>query len=109
MKIHVVGPFGMRSGVAGTTAAWVHGFRAAGADVMLVTNTSPTSNIHDPLLEGVDIVQAYDRGDNAARWPDPPLLGRTPVQKAEIASWNDLTSRDFDQALLAELRRRHGS
>lgn len=29
--------------------------------------------------------------------------------KAEIASWNDLTSRDFDQALLAELRRRHGS
>jgi hypothetical protein len=29
--------------------------------------------------------------------------------KAEIASWNDLPSRDFDQALLAELRRRHGS
>ncbi|MEY4784282.1 MAG: hypothetical protein RIR41_2217, partial [Pseudomonadota bacterium] len=29
--------------------------------------------------------------------------------KGEIASWNDLTSRDFDQALLAELRRRHGS
>jgi hypothetical protein len=29
--------------------------------------------------------------------------------KAEIASWNDLTSREFDQALLAELRRRHGS
>ena len=23
-----------------------------------------------------------------ARWPDPPLLGRTPVEKAEIASWN---------------------
>ena len=23
-----------------------------------------------------------------ARWPDPPLLGRTPVDKAQIASWN---------------------
>jgi glutathione S-transferase len=23
-----------------------------------------------------------------ARWPDPPLLGRTPVDRAEIASWN---------------------
>lgn len=23
-----------------------------------------------------------------ARWPEPPLLGRTPVEKAEIASWN---------------------
>ena len=23
-----------------------------------------------------------------ARWPDPPLLGRTAVEKAEIASWN---------------------
>ncbi len=23
-----------------------------------------------------------------ARWPDPPLLGRTPVDKALIASWN---------------------
>lgn len=23
-----------------------------------------------------------------ARWPDPPLLGRTPVERAEIASWN---------------------
>ena len=23
-----------------------------------------------------------------ARWPDPPLLGRTPVEQAEIASWN---------------------
>jgi glutathione S-transferase len=23
-----------------------------------------------------------------ARWPDPQLLGRTPVEKAEIASWN---------------------
>lgn len=23
-----------------------------------------------------------------ARWPDPPLLGRTPLEKAEIASWN---------------------
>ena len=28
--------------------------------------------------------------------------------KTEIASWNDLSSRDFDKALLAELRRRHG-
>lgn len=27
--------------------------------------------------------------------------------KEEIASWNDLPSRDFDKALLAELRRRH--
>lgn len=23
-----------------------------------------------------------------ARWPDPPLLGATPLEKAEIASWN---------------------
>lgn len=23
-----------------------------------------------------------------ARWPDPPLLGTTPVEKGEIASWN---------------------
>ena len=23
-----------------------------------------------------------------ARWPDPPLLGTTPLEKAEIASWN---------------------
>ena len=23
-----------------------------------------------------------------ARWPEPPLLGRTPMEKAEIASWN---------------------
>ena len=23
-----------------------------------------------------------------ARWPDPPLLGTTPAEKAEIASWN---------------------
>jgi glutathione S-transferase len=23
-----------------------------------------------------------------ARWPEPPLLGTTPLQKAEIASWN---------------------
>jgi glutathione S-transferase len=23
-----------------------------------------------------------------ARWPDPPLLGSTPLEKAEIASWN---------------------
>ena len=23
-----------------------------------------------------------------ARWPEPPLLGRTPVDKAQIASWN---------------------
>ena len=23
-----------------------------------------------------------------ARWPDPPLLGATPAEKAEIASWN---------------------
>ena len=23
-----------------------------------------------------------------ARWPQPPLLGRTPLEKAEIASWN---------------------
>lgn len=29
--------------------------------------------------------------------------------KAEIVSWNDLPSRDFDRALLGELRRRHGS
>jgi len=28
--------------------------------------------------------------------------------KTEIASWNDLPSRDFDKELLAELRRRHG-
>jgi Domain of unknown function (DUF4105) len=28
--------------------------------------------------------------------------------KTEIASWNNLPSRDFDKALLAELRRRHG-
>jgi hypothetical protein len=29
--------------------------------------------------------------------------------KTAIAGWNNLPSRDFDQALLAELRRRHGS
>ena len=29
--------------------------------------------------------------------------------KTEIASWNNLPSRDFDMALLAELRRRHGT
>ncbi|MCU0970114.1 MAG: glutathione S-transferase [Rubrivivax sp.] len=23
-----------------------------------------------------------------ARWPDPPLLGTTPLEKAEVASWN---------------------
>jgi glutathione S-transferase len=23
-----------------------------------------------------------------ARWPEPPLLGRTPIEKAQVASWN---------------------
>lgn len=34
---------------------------------------------------------------------------QTALLKNEIATWNDLPSRDFDKALLAELRRRHGS
>jgi hypothetical protein len=33
---------------------------------------------------------------------------QTALLKTEIASWNDLPSRDFDKALLGELRRRHG-
>ena len=33
---------------------------------------------------------------------------QTALLKTEIASWNDLPSRDFDKALLAELRRRYG-
>jgi len=34
---------------------------------------------------------------------------RDALIKTEIASWNHLPSRDFDKALLAELRRRHGT
>jgi hypothetical protein len=34
---------------------------------------------------------------------------QTALMKDQIASWNDLPSKEFDKALLAELRRRHGS
>lgn len=33
---------------------------------------------------------------------------QTALLKTEIASWSDMPSREFDKALLAELRRRHG-
>jgi hypothetical protein len=33
---------------------------------------------------------------------------QTALMKDQIASWNDLPSKEFDKALLAELRRRHG-
>jgi hypothetical protein len=33
---------------------------------------------------------------------------QTALMKDQIASWNDLPSKEFDRALLAELRRRHG-
>lgn len=33
---------------------------------------------------------------------------QTALLRDEIASWNDLPTRDFDKALLTELRRRHG-
>ncbi len=34
---------------------------------------------------------------------------QTALLKTEIASWSDMPSRDFDKALIAELRSRHGS
>jgi hypothetical protein len=33
---------------------------------------------------------------------------QTALMKDQIASWNDVPSKEFDRALLAELRRRHG-
>ena len=45
-----------------------------------------------PVLQLEDGLRLTDNAAIAAyveaRWPDPPLLGRTPAEKAEIASWH---------------------
>lgn len=39
-----------------------------------------------------------------ARWPDPPLLGSTPLEKAEIASWNWRVEAEGLMAIAEALR-----
>ena len=47
--------------------------------------TVPALRLEDGLvLTDNAAIAAYAE----ARWPEPPLLGRTPAEKAEIASWN---------------------
>ena len=47
--------------------------------------TVPALKLEDGLvLADNAAIAAYAE----ARWPDPPLLGRTPLEKARIASWN---------------------
>jgi glutathione S-transferase len=47
--------------------------------------TVPALRLEDGLLLTDNAaIAAYAE----ARWPEPPLLGRTPAEKAEVASWN---------------------
>ena len=47
--------------------------------------TVPALRLEDgSLLTDNAAIAAYAE----ARWPEPPLMGRTPAEKAEIASWN---------------------
>jgi glutathione S-transferase len=39
-----------------------------------------------------------------ARWPDPPLLGTTPLEKAEVASWNARIETEGFMAVAEALR-----
>lgn len=39
-----------------------------------------------------------------ARWPEPPLLGTTPVEKAEVASWNARIEAEGFMAVAEALR-----
>jgi len=61
-----------------------------------------------PVLQTEDGLRLTDNAGISAyleaRYPEPPLLGRTPQEKAEIASWNWRVEFDGLQAIAETLR-----
>lgn len=99
------------------------------ARILLAEKGVPHHTVQVDLARGEQLGEAYRRlnpactvpalqledgtvlTDNAgiaayaeARWPDPPLMGRTPVEKGEVASWHSRIEQEGLWAIGEALR-----